>query len=584
MKFYDFNPGTDYRAEDFVWYMGDLYQFRKDHAAGRWKVDEVQQVTRKQLINLLGQIGSNCEELQEQLEELEKTGAYKRYGVTGIELQASALTRIYDSIGMTAEVGTDDSTVIVNNDFDHAEPFIHRKCVGNWTLGEDGYPKFNVQAYLGDEDYAEDGTMGDYVAVELPLSYYCLDGNTLTISAHPYPGFRPFDIFCRDHDPNNVLEKVYVPAYALALDANNHAVCLPGLYNDQGNYSHCFENARKYNNSDVAAKGQLMPAALQFYYWALMTVEFAQQNLQSVMRGYADVRSSGNDLCKFLDETHVVAARYKTADHTTMENYNTAWQVAGDTIAIIATSISDIHNASYKATHKVLSVTRCDEEGTPDNTGSYQLLQLEDLGANYYDYDTTGATDYKIGGRPQPTGSCSNVVTPSGSPVSNSDGHHAMRYRYRENVYGNQIHTSVDLFDMRIDPEGNEQYELEWYYLPNPSLIETVKNPDAADLAAEPYEKLTMHTANANYVNGYIVSRQYDEKYPDIWAPLATVGGGDTKYYGDYAHLVSSAVVRSVRFGGSYSLGASDGPSYFNAFYAPSNGSANYGGDLCFPQ
>ena len=53
-----------------------------------------------------------------------------------------------------------------------------------------------------------------------------------------------------------------------------------------------------------------------------------------------------------------------------------------------------------------------------------------------------------------------------------------------------------------------------------------------------------------------------------------------TRDRGCSAYLVNSNLVRSVRFGGNWNNGAYDGFSYANANNAPSNGNANYGGDL----
>ena len=498
------------------------------------------------------------------------TAETKRYGVSGIGQQTAALTRLFDAVGMSAAVGTDDSSVSVVNDFDAAGPWMHRKCVGHWPA-EDGHAKFVVEAYYGDPAYAEDGTKGDYVAVELPLSYYQLTGTQLVISSFKYPGYKAFDIFCRDHDQTDLIEKVYVPAYALALDSDGHAVSLPGLDNEQGAYKGLFESARKYNNNDIKDLGMMMPAALQFYYWALSVVEFATQNLQSIMAGCADLRSNGDDRVTFMDATHILTSNYQ------------AGRVAGEFVAILATSVSDINDSSKKATHKVLSVTRCDENGDADDAGTHQKLEVEDLGKGYYTYDTTGETEYKIGVRPYQTGSCNSVVTPSGSPVNNTDSYHPMRYRYRENVWGNQYHTAVDLFALRVGT-GDSDYKLEWYYLPDPSDITTPGNPDAAALAASPYEKLGIETAHENYKTGFIKSVKYDEKYPDIWIPFETTGGSATTYFCDYASLVSSNSARAVRLGGYWGSGTSDGPSIILANSATSTATATSGADLCFPQ
>ena len=253
MAFEDFNPSVNYYAGTYVWEGKDLFQFVDDHPAGKWDFSHVQIVSRKELINMLGRAWDGVQDLYDALANLDSE-ATKRYGVSGIGGSTAALTRLYDAVGMSANVGTDDSTVSVVNDFDAAGPWMHRKCVGHWEA-EDGHAKFVVEAYFGDPDYKEDGTKGDYVAVELPLSYYMRQGTQLVISSFKYPGMRAFDIFCRNHDQNDLIEKVYVPAYALALDSDGHAVSLPGLDNEQGAYKGLFDSARKYNNNDVKALG-----------------------------------------------------------------------------------------------------------------------------------------------------------------------------------------------------------------------------------------------------------------------------------------------------------------------------------------
>lgn len=539
-----------------------------DHDAFKANIEQINEdVTEAQAD--ITDMNTRLIQVEADIDDLEAQFQFKRYGVTGVGQQTAALTRTLDAVGMTAEVGTDDASVTVTNDFDSAAPFIHRKCVGHWEKDGD-HAKFVVQAYLGDPNYAEDGSMGDYVAVELPLSFYLLDGQNLVISAHRYPGYRPFDIFCRNHNENDLLDKVYVPAYALALDAEGHAVSLPDLDNEQGNYADLFNRARNYANEEAAGMAMLMPAALQFYYWALFLVEFATQNCQSIMQGCASLRSENADTCKFFDATHVLISNWQTA------------RVVGEYVAIIGATV-DRNDSQYKATHRIVSITRADATGAASDSGTYTNVEVEDLGKGYYDYDTTGETNYRFVARPWRTGACNNVVSPSGSPVSNANGYYPMRYRYRENIYANQYHTTVDLFDVRKGTNDNDYY-LEWYFLPDPTVITTPSNPSQNTLANAPYVKLGLETAHDNYVNGYIVSVQRDETYPDIWAPLLTTGGGDTKYFCDYAYLVFSYVARSVRFGGYCYNGASDGLSAASAPAGTSPASALFGADLCFAQ
>ena len=577
MGFQEFNQSKDYAAGEYIWKGDMLCQFMVEHSAGPWSWSHVKTLTKKDLINLLGTSLEDIEELRETIRIMDSS---KKYGVSGIGQQAAALTRMYDALGTVAEVGTDDPTQTVINDFDYAAPFMHRKCVGNWIMSEDGYPFFNVQAYLGDADYTEDGSIGDYVAVELPKSYYYMEGSVLAVSCYKHEGYKCFDIFLRDHDESQELDKVYVPAYALGLK-NGKAVSLPGLDNEQGDYATLFKNARKYDNEDVQGYAMLMPAALEFYYWVLAVIEYANQNVQATMNGMVSMRHDGNTRCKFLDATHILVTDWAQAAQTSIASWSSNWRKEGDYIALTPESI-DIADSRYKATHRIVSVTRCDDTGVADASGQYSNIEIEDLGKGYWTYDITGETNYKIGGRPYPTGGCNDVLTPSGSPVSNSDGHHPMRYRYRENVWGNQYHTSVDQFCVRVGT-GDADYELEHYYLTDPTAIETPTNPSAANFAADPYVKLGIKTEHANYASGFIKSKKYDEDYPDIWIPFETTGGSDTTYFADYASLVLSSAVRSVRFGGNWSIGGLAGFS-FSGYYAPSYGTASFGGDLCFAQ
>ena len=509
----------------------------------------------KPLVDLLGKV-----------DMLERVVFDKRYGVSGIGQSASALTRLWDSVGMTAQVGTDGDNSSVVNDFDKAAPFMRRKCVGEWSL-VNGKAVFTVNAYYGDADYTEDGTKGDYVAVECPLSYYYMDNGTLGISCYKHPGYRPFDIFCRDHNEDDVMPYYYLPAYALGVK-DSKAVSLPGLDNVQGTYKGVLDAARTYKSGALGGLAVIQPMAVNFYEWALFTVEFAVQNGQSVMMGCCNLRHNADDRATLRSDGKWLLSNYQAA------------RVAGEYVSIQGTS-DDINAASLYASHKITSIIRCDANGDEDASGSYQLIETDDLGTGRT-YEV-GAS-YRIAARPYRTGSCNTVSTPSGSPVSNADGYHPMKYRWRENPYGNQYKTVVDLFNKRVGT-GDSDWILEHYYLPKPQDYEpsSASKPDATDLATNAFAKLDIETAHANYANGYIKSKKYAALYPDIWIPFET-DGGSTTYFADYANLVLSYAVRAVRLGGSWSLGAHDGFSYFLGHNAPSSGYAYYGGDLCIIQ
>ena len=500
------------------------------------------------------------------IDSIEESGALRMYGVSGIGQSASALTRLWDSVGMTAQAGTDGDNSNVVNNFDDAMPFNRRKCVGNWRL-VDGRPVFNVHAYYGDDDYTEDGTNGDFVAVECPRAYYYFKNGVLGISAHQWQGWRPFDIFCRDHDPQNTIPFAYLPAYALALK-DGHAVSLPGLDNRQGTYKSLTDDCRTYNNA-VGTKAHLQPMAVNFYEWALFTVEFATQDCQSIMYGCGSLRHNADD-----------RATLRSDGKWLLSNYH-ADRVVGEYISLQDASV-DINSYTYYASHKITSLTRCDADGNASSSGSYQLMETEDLGVGR---TYTVGTAYRIAARPYRTGACNSVSTPSGSPGNNTNGYFPMKYRWRENVYSNQYKTIADLFNKRVGT-GDSDYSLEWYYLLDPSAYEpsAASKPDATDLATDAFVLLDVETVHANYANGYIKSKKYSEEHPDLWIPYETSGGSASTYYCDYAHLVTSTVVRACRLGGLWYSGAYDGFSFLNGIAAPSTAYATYGGDLFFPQ
>lgn len=496
--------------------------------------------------------------LTTRVDNIEEAEGLHRYGVSGIGQSASSLTRLWDAVGMTAQVGTDGDNSSVINNFDDVTPFNRRKCVGKWHL-ENGKAVFHVHAYYGDEDYTEDGTMGDYVAVECPRAYYYLKDGVLGVSAHHYQGWRPFDIFCRNHDPEDTFEYYYMPAYALA-EKDGHAVSLPNLDNMQGDYASLVASARTYDG-DVNTKAIIQPAAVNFYEWALYTVEFATQNCQSIMQGCSGLRHSNDD-----------HATLRSDGKWLLNNYQAA-RVIGEYVSIQPTNI-DQNNSSYYASHKITSIIRCDENGNASSSGTYQLVETEDLGVGRT-YEVGG--EYRFVARPYRTGACNGVSTPSGSPVSNSSGYYPCKYRWHENPFGNQFKTVCDLFNMRVGT-GDADYSLEWYYAPDPTKISG--NPNAATLTGDDFELLDVTTEHENYVNGYIRSKKHSVEMPDIWIPYLTTGAGGSSYFCDYAFLVNSYVVRSVRFSGNWTSGAIHGFSSCAATNAPSSANASYGADL----
>ena len=505
---------------------------------------------------------------------------YPKYGVSGVGGSSTTLTRLWDSVNKTATAGTDAAAGA--SDFDTLPPFNRKKCVGSWSV-VNGKAVFTPQAYYGDADYAEDGTMGDYVAVEVPPVYWYEDKSTGTIgvSPGPHPGWQPHPV-CMDKD-GHVREKTYLPCYALAMK-DGHAVSLPGYHNYFGNYKNNWDQARTYGDGTSFANLAIIePSAVDHYEWLMQTIEFATGNMQGVMNGAVSMRYAADAI------TAAPAANKIVVTSAIGGNY-----VIGQSIYIGA-GHGDSPSAGVSAYNCITNIQNCDADGTLNDSGTYRLITYD--GTDRTSGITAGTTI--VASRPWITGATqgyasgvSAVLGHTGSPVSNSSGKYPMVYRWRENVYGNQNMTCLDLMDVRV-ADGESDYKLQWYFHPElqckgaaayyPS---TTSKPDLTDLttAANGWKLLGVETQKESYRDGYIKEESADDRWPHVRVPTLTTGGSATTYYCDYAHLVPSTVVRAVRRRGHLLNGASSGPRYVLAFYAPSFAHWSYGSGLFFVQ
>jgi len=508
----------------------------------------------------LSDLGAVAAELEAEITAL--AGA-KRFGVSGVGQSSPTLTRLYDAVGMTATPSTD--SVAGSSDFDNYAPFSRRKCVGYWTAG-DGKAVFHVNAYEGDADYTEDGSMGDYVAVDVEPFYYYHKDSIAAVSMYPWPGYEIHPV-CKDYD-GNVRAHTYLPVYALAQDANGKAVSLPGFQNQLGGYSDLRTYAATYNATGISSFAMITPEAVNDYEWLLQTIEYASTKTQSVINGAVSMRRNANDKITAIPGANkVVLGSYGS-------NY-----VVGQTV-LLGTYDQNVAVSLY---NRITAIEKCDADGTPNASGSYYLI-------TYDGTDRSGSLTVntsQIDSRPWCTGATAGyapgvnaVKGHTGSPVSNSNGKYPMRYRWRENVYGNQNMTTLDLADLRV--ASGSDYFLEWYYLADPRKYTPFGNYDKATIqnTAKGWVKLGATTPVASYVNGHIKELGADSNYPCIRVPVLTTGGSDSTYYCDYAYLVTSSEVRAVRRGGTVTNGAIAGPCYFYANSAVSSAYWAFGAAL----
>ena len=503
----------------------------------------------------------------------------ERFGVSGVGGSSPTLTRLWDAEGKTATPGTDQEAG--HSDFDNYAPFNRRKCVGSWSI-VDGKAIFNVQAYEGDADYAEDGSKGDYVAVDQPPVYWYEDkeNDILGVSGNAHPGWNPHQA-CVDAE-GNVRAHTYLPAYALALK-DGHAVSLPGYHNYFGHYQGNWEAARTYGDGSTFVNHAIIePSAVDHLEWLLQTIEFAPQNMQTVMEGATEMAYNAKHKITGAPAANKIVLTAAIGDLF----------VVGQTIYI--GSAHDATPSGVDAYNCITAIENCDEDGTLNASGTYRLITYD--GTDRTESITAGTT--VVATRPWITGATQGyasgvpaVLGHTGSPVSNTDKKHPMLYRWRENVYGNQNMTCLDLMNRRI--ADGSSYHVSWYH--NPELQHkgaakyypsSSSKPDATDLTSDStgWEVLGVETPVSSYANGYIKEESADERWPHVRVPTLTKGGSATTYFCDYAFLVNSYAVRAVRRRGNVIYGAYYGPRYVDASAAPSYAHWAYGSGLYFVQ
>ena len=585
----DFSTSTAYAVGDYCVYQGDLFRFTTEHPAGAWNAAHVVAVALgDDLADLKGKYNPMLKndtmilpvgrDENGQLWAVGDSG-YPKYGVSGVGGSSTTLIRLWDAAGKTATPGTDE--VAAASDFDGCAPFDRRKCVGTWAI-VDGKAVFTPQAYYGDADYAEDGSKGDYVCVDVPPTYWYHDetDGTLGISGGPHAGWEAHPV-CLDAE-NKVRPHTYLPCYALALK-DGHAVSLPGLQNYFGTYKGNWDQARTYGDGTSFANFAIIePSVVDHYEWLLMTIEFATTDMQTVMQGATAMPYNTNHKITLAPAANKVVLTAAIGDLFCV----------GQTIYIGAD-----HGATPSGVDDyncITAIENCDADGTLNASGTYRLITYD--GTDRTASITADTT--KIASRPWITGATqgfasgvSAVLGHTGSPVSNSDTKHPMLYRWRENVYGNQNMTCLDLFDART--ADGSSYHLDWYY--NDELRKkgaaayypsSASMPNLSDLQdpENGFRKLDTTTPVESYKDGYIKEEGFDADLPCIRVPTLTTGGSATTFYADYAYLVLSLAVRAVRRRGYVTSGRSFGPRYVSAIYAPSLGSWAYGSGLYMVQ
>ena len=312
-----------------------------------------------------------------------KERTVKRYGARRvIGASSPTLERIWDAVGLTANVGVDDAAVV--NDFDNIYPWSHvRTCNIEVVDGE-----IRVKAYEGEPTFARDGSNGN-VAVEFPEFYSCPP--YLNDDGYEYFGVSEFPIGgWHKH------EKSYYGAYNAGM-YNDKLMSVSGVFPRVSTSRTEFRSVAK----ETDALCRLVDLKYHDALSILFTVEFATTDSQSKMQGATALSSTVGSAEITETGTNRVILSNESAENA----------VIGQTITIGAAenrriiSIAD-YDANNKAIYFDGEISDIDEGTSVSSRGWI-----------------SGVTD--------------NVAASSGSIVSNTSGEYPCKYRGIENPWGN---------------------------------------------------------------------------------------------------------------------------------------------------
>lgn len=476
-------------------------------------IDPSSFATKEQLESLDGRISA-----------LEKQEHVKIYGVRWRKnASASAGERIYDSVGMVANVGTGAETVV--NDFDSVYPFAgRRRCNGY----RDADRTFHVTAYEGEPGYTTNDPT-KLVYVETPLFYYFdgIDGDyeIKAVSAYPVPGFLPSPAHI--NPDGTVRQYAYSAAYLVAMEGETGSEkpsSRAGVFSDYNSLNGWATNIKKLGSQYTG-----MLIADQYVDTILMMVEFATKDMQTIMQGCTTLPYS---------DTHKALATENSVNRILITKAQAAGYVVGQAISL---SVSAYHLDELAKNRTITAIT--------DKSTEETYLYFDGAAVNI-------AVGNFVSSRPWVNGATDVVAASSGSPTDNTSGKYPCKYRGKENPYGNAWVNVADLLAVRKGSEDNYTYHMA--YLPDPTKY-------AAGVVSEDYVELDYQMPGSD---GYVKEWNVDERYP--WIRMAkTLGASSTTYYADYYYYSRNAV-SAVLAGGYLNGGRIAGPCHFYCYYAPS--------------
>lgn len=382
--------------------------------------------------------------------------------------------RLGDAVGLVANVGTDSATAY--NDFDYLMPWKSRRVNGHWD-GKD----FIITAVEGEPNFAVDGSNGSVYAERHLFYYKYVFTDTyyeIWISDQHLDGYEIPERFI--NIDKSIMQTYYYPCYRISRDSSGNPVSVSGKDAMLSlSYSGYKTLARKLGtNFHIETTKDRQINELLFY------VEFATRNSQDIMYGAANMRYNADDLA--------------TVATTNGNKFICSNSVAGNYVVGQTIVIGSTKNGSEIANNRRITAIETHD-------ASNKAIVFDGAAVNV-------AVGNFISSRCWFSGGTDKVLTPSGSSVSNSSGRYQMRYRYVEDLWGNQWAIIADV--LIKDHQA--------YVCKDPTKF--------ADSITSDYEKV-------GYVNaatdGWTKELGWDKAHPYVRLPFV-VGGSNTTYFCDY--------------------------------------------------
>lgn len=412
-----------------------------------------------------------------------------------------ALTRTDDAIGKNANVGVDSQLVL--NDFDNLPIFGEMEEVtdsaGNTFVR---IPKF-------------------YIKKEVAKNY-----RTWRVSKVQYDGYYLPKVFW-DFDNNRELPYFDFGKYKATKDGDNK---LQSVADEYPLIDENIVDMRTYAENNGAVYQQLDVHAVDVIR-TLMIVEFANLNIQSIMKGFTDGEYSDSHTA-LISEAGVNRI---VVDNSVADNYEIGQPISvgsdrGNNSVFYGRDITDIQVDTPEAGQSAIVF-----DGDPVD------IAIDDVLYN---------TGWK-------NGFSADISATSGSINSNSSGKYPCSYRGIESPFGDiwQFVDGINIDDWQV-----------W-------VCDNAQNY-ASNVFASPYEEIGYVNHNNN---GYVTEMGFDSDYPFVELAVET-GGSSSTYYSDYYYEASGQ--RIALFGGSWYFGSNSGLSYWYLSVSSGSSSSDLGGRL----